>query len=163
MQVEYATDILFKRQSDLQPLCEILCRAAIHAVKPANVATFLGRKLDDRFEGELGNNFQTRIEGTRIKHHMGRVSIKMCDKLGIEAIVAGEFTISGFRDRDLRDRLPGKSAGQIGRLIKCLRLHGLAKKVGKTYKYYLTKLGRKVVATALKMRRLFPIPALAPA
>lgn len=61
MQVEYATDLLFKRQFDLQPLYEVLSRTAIHTVKLANVATFLGRKLDDRFLGEIGNNFHTRI------------------------------------------------------------------------------------------------------
>jgi hypothetical protein len=32
---------------------------------------FLGRPLDARFKGELGTDFHTRIEGTRIKHHMG--------------------------------------------------------------------------------------------
>jgi hypothetical protein len=78
-----------------------------------------------------------------------------------EAIVAGEFTISGFRNRQLRDMLPGKSPGQITRLLKRLRLHGLIKRVGKTYKYYLTKLGRQVVILALKLRRLYVIPALA--
>ena len=83
MQVEYATDIVFKRQEDFQPIYEILSRTAIHTVKPKNVATFLSRKLSERYEGEIGNNFQTRIEGTRIKHHMGRVSIKMYDKLGL--------------------------------------------------------------------------------
>jgi hypothetical protein len=262
MQVEYATDIVFRRAADLEPLYEILSRTAIHAVKPRDVATFLGRKLTDRFEGEIGNNFHTRIEGTRIKHQMDRVSIKMYDKQGVvlriettandvtffkhhrrvehrdgswsmknapvrktiyslsvlrdlmgaanrryleflsdlddptvgfqdllkiakrirdprdrsyrgfnlfegddldlfEAIVAGEFTVSGFRNRNLRDLIPDKTSGQIGRLLKRLRLHGLIKKVGKTYKYYLTRLGRKIVTLALKLRRLYVIPALA--
>jgi hypothetical protein len=44
MQSEYATDIIFKRQSDLGPLYESLVRTAIHSVKPENIATFLGRK-----------------------------------------------------------------------------------------------------------------------
>jgi hypothetical protein len=34
MQVEYATDIIFKRQSDLKLLYEAITRTAIHAVKP---------------------------------------------------------------------------------------------------------------------------------
>jgi hypothetical protein len=77
-----------------------------------------------------------------------------------EAIVAGELTISGFQNRHLRAMLPGKNSGQISRLLKSLRLHGLIMKRGKTYKYYLTKLGRRVVTTALKLRRLYVIPAL---
>ena len=264
MQVEWATDILFRSPADLKPLYEELVRTAIHAVKPRDVATFLGRRLSDRFEGEIGNSFHTRVEGTRIKHQLNRVSIKMYDKLGIvlriettandvtffkhrrrvehrdgswsmdiapvrktiyslpalrdlmgaanrrylkfisdlddptagfkallkiaervrdprdrsyrgfnlfgdddltlfEAIVAGEFTISGFRNRQLRDLIPTKSPGQMSRLLKRLRLHGLIKKAAKSYKYYLTKLGRKVVILALKLRRFFVIPELAQA
>ncbi len=52
-------------------------------MKAANVATFLGRKLHGNYEDEMGNNFSTRIEGTRIKHVMGPASIKMYDKRGI--------------------------------------------------------------------------------
>ena len=83
MQVEFATDVAFKSQRDLGPLYETIVRTAIHTVKPEQVATFLGRKLHGTYQGEIGNDFHTRIEGTRIKHHMGRVSIKMYDKQGI--------------------------------------------------------------------------------
>ena len=64
MQVEYATDIVFKRQQDLIPLYETISRTAVHAVKAENVATFLGRKLHVLYEGEAGNDFSTRIQGT---------------------------------------------------------------------------------------------------
>lgn len=83
MQVEYSTDIVFKRQADLKPLYESLVRTAIHSVKPENIATFLGQNLHWKYEGEMGNNFNTRILGTRIKHQMGATSIKMCGKFGI--------------------------------------------------------------------------------
>jgi len=259
MQVEYATDIVFSG-TDLRPIYEELVRTSIHTVKPENVATFLGRKLDERFEGEIGNHFHTRIEGTRIKHHMGRNSIKMYDKLGkvlriettsndvtffkhyrkvehrdgtrsmknasvkksiyslpalaelmraanrryleflsalddptagikdldkiskptsdgqrtyrginllagedraaLEAIVRGEFNLSGFQSRHLRDLLPGMTRSQVWRLLKRLRTHGLIKKVGRTYKYYVTRLGKTVIAAALKLRRFLLIPAM---
>ena len=261
MQVEYATDIVFGGVKDLKPLYEELVRTAIHTVKPEHVATFLGRQLDERFAGEIGNDFHTRIEGTRIKHHMGRNSIKMYDKLGrvlrlettsndvtffkhyrrvehrdgswemknapvkksiyslpvvaelmkaanrryleflsaledptagvrdldkisqpnsdgqrtyrgfnlfatedravLEAILRGEFNLSGFQSRHLQDLLPGKTASQIWRILKRLRTHGLIKKVGRTYKYYVTRLGQRVISAALKLRRLFLIPAIA--
>ncbi len=83
MQVEYATDIIFKRQSDLKLIYENLTRTAIHSVKPENIATFLGRKLNPQYQDEMGNNFSTRIEGTCIKFRMGPTSIKMYDKHGI--------------------------------------------------------------------------------
>lgn len=261
MQVEYATDVVFGRSEDLRPLYEELVRTAIHTVKPEHVATFLGRRLDERYEGEIGNDFHTRIEGTRIKHHMGRNSLKMYDKLGralriettsndvtffkhyrrvehrdgtwemknapvkksiyslpalaelmkasnrryleflsalddstpgakdldriskpsldgqrsyrgfnlfteedravVEAILRGEFNLSGFQSRHLQDFLPGKTASQIGRILKRLRTHGLIKKIGRTYKYYVTRLGQRILAAALKLRRLFLIPAIA--
>ncbi len=71
MQVEYATDVLFHRQADFQPLYDSIVHTAIHAIKSENVATFLGRKLTGNYQGEVGNNFNTRIEGTRIRHQMG--------------------------------------------------------------------------------------------
>src|SRR5579885_1806495 len=54
-------------------------RTAIHAVKPADVATFLGRKLTGNYTDELGNDFHTRVEGARLKHHMGPVALKLSD------------------------------------------------------------------------------------
>ncbi|MHB1686457.1 MAG: hypothetical protein ACYCVH_03665 [Ignavibacteriaceae bacterium] len=80
MQSEYATDIVFKHQADLQKIYSELVATAIHTVKPENIATFLRHKLDDRFQGEIGNNYNVRIEGSRIKHSMKDVSIKMYDK-----------------------------------------------------------------------------------
>jgi hypothetical protein len=76
-QCEYSTDIVFRKQADLQPLYEDLSRTAIHTVKPDNIATFLGKKLVPQFEGEMGNRFNVRSEGTRIKHTMGPVSLKL--------------------------------------------------------------------------------------
>ncbi len=42
MQAEYATDIVFKKQSDLEAIYDNLVRTAIHTVNPENIATFLG-------------------------------------------------------------------------------------------------------------------------
>ncbi len=83
MQAEYSTDIIFKQQADLNYLYETISRTAIHAVKAENIATFLGKKLSENYQDEMGNNFNTRIEGTRIKHSMGDVSIKIYDKFSL--------------------------------------------------------------------------------
>lgn len=80
-QIEYATDISFKRQADLQAIYEGLISTAIHTVKPDNIATFLGKKeLSARYKDEVGNRYNIRIEGTRLRHQMGKQSIKMYDK-----------------------------------------------------------------------------------
>jgi hypothetical protein len=43
------------------------------------VATFLGRKLTAAYSDELGNDFNTRIQGTRLRHTMGPTSLKLYD------------------------------------------------------------------------------------
>jgi len=260
MQVEYATDIVFKKQKYLQSIYSDLITTAIHTVKPENIVTFLGKKLDAKYQGEVGNNYNIRIQGSRIKHIMGKSSIKMYDKFGkilrvetttndvtffkhyrevehrdgsrtkktaplkkniyslsvlkdlfkasnkryIEFISAidnkdagrkrlekvsqskkendrnykgfnffnqtdlsimlsvlkGQFNIFGFRNADIRKLIPLLNPGQVSRLFKRLKVHGLIKKVGKTYKYYITKLGKEVVLTAQKLKETVLIPAL---
>lgn len=61
----------------------------------------------------------------------------------------------------MRKHLPGKSPGQVSRMLKRLWMHDLIKKVGGTYKYYITDLGRTVITMGLKLKELVVIPALA--
>ena len=259
-QAEYSTDIIFRRQADLGAIYDRLTRTAIHTVKPENVATFLGRKLNGNYQDELGNRFDTRIEGTRIKHTMGPVSVKMYDKHGfilriettvndvsffkhyrrvehrdgttetkwtsmkkgiyslpalrevlcaanrrylefistietptsgidvlrkiserlregehtypgfnlfsaedqdlMEALVRGEYCIRGVSNKAIRKRFPDKNSAQVSRILKRLRLHGVIKKVGRTYHYYLTQLGRTVAIAGTKLKELVLIPQL---
>ncbi|MDP1965240.1 MAG: hypothetical protein Q8K93_23905, partial [Reyranella sp.] len=121
MQSEYATDIVFKHQSDLQKIYSELVATAIHTVKPENIATFLGRKLDDRFQGEIGNNYNVRIQGSRIKHSMKDVSIKMYDKfskiLRIETTTNNVSLFKHYREVVHRD---GTTSNQIAPLKKSI-------------------------------------------
>ena len=77
------------------------------------------------------------------------------------AVVRSEFNISGLPNKTLRRHLPELSSGQVSRMLKRLRTHGLLKKIGHTYKYYVTMFGKEVVATALKLRELVILPQLA--
>jgi DNA-binding MarR family transcriptional regulator len=259
MQSEYATDIVFKKQEDLQPIYEELISCAVHTVKPENIVTFLGKKLHGNYQGQIGNQYHLRIEGSRIKHHMGKAAIKMYDKfsqiLRIETTVndvsffkhyrevihrdgssshkqaamkkniyslkplkeillaanqryldflaaiddhsighqklekatatltrqkrkykginffstadkallltlaRGEFNIYGFRSKDLRKYLT-YTKSQMSRLLKRLRVHGLIKKAGKSYKYYLTKFGKEIINCSQKVINMVIIPNL---
>jgi hypothetical protein len=262
MQSEYATDLVFKSRDTLQAFYPHLLETLTHAVKPADMATFLGRKLNGNYQGEMGNRFNKRWIGSRIKHQMGPVSIKMYDKfnlilriettvnnvaffkqyrqvqhrdgsttmgwapmkktihslpalrevlsaanqrylkfissiatpqVGVEqlhrlaetktedqhrhkgfnlfseedtclfrTLLQGEFFISGFTNKQLRTQyLSHKSASQVTRLLKRLRIHGVIKKIGKRYKYYLTDFGRQTAAMALKLREMVVFPTLA--
>lgn len=76
-------------------------------------------------------------------------------------LLRGEFTISGFANKNLRQLLPHKNSGQTTRLLRRLRVHGLIKKVGRRYKYYLAEAGRQVALMALKLREMVIIPSLA--
>lgn len=262
MQTEYATDFVFKTQDTLQAFYPRLLETLIHVVKPADIATFLGRKLNGNYQGEIGNRFNKRWLGTRIKHQMGPISIKMYDKfsfiLRIETTVndvtffkqyrqvekrdrttitqwapmkktifslpalqevlfaanqryikflssianpevdvqklhhlaetktennhrykgfnlfleedtclfrtllQGEFAISGFTNKQLRQYLTDKSASQTTRLIARLHAHGIIKKVTKSYKYYITDLGRLWALMSLKLQETVIIPNLLP-
>lgn len=119
MQAEYATDIVFKKQEDLQQIYSELVATAIHTVKPENIATFLGNKLDPRYQGEIGNNYNVRIEGSRLKHTMGSVSIKMYDKfskiLRIETTANDISFFKHFREVVHRD---GTTSHKIASLKK---------------------------------------------
>jgi hypothetical protein len=261
--VEYATDIVFHRQADLQDIYGALIRTAIHSVKPDDIATFLGRKLNGNYQDQMGNRYNLRLEGTRVRHSMGKASLKMYDKFGrilrietttlditffkhyrqveqrdgttttkfapmkktiyslgalrevltaanrrylefistiddpsdgirklsklsqpvrehqrsyrgfnlfdeqddflFRVIARGEFNIAGFQNKRLRAFLPSFSSGQISRLLKRLRTHGLIKKAGRCYKYYLTALGRQTIALGLKLKNLVIVPELSAA
>ena len=80
MQCEYSTDIVFKEQKDLQAIYGKILQTAIHTVKPEHITTFLGKKLSPLYQGEIGNQYHVRIEGTCVKHIMDKTSIKMYDK-----------------------------------------------------------------------------------
>jgi hypothetical protein len=83
------------------------------------------------------------------------------DQKLFETISGGEFNISGFQNKNLRRYLTDKNSGQISRILKRLHVHGLIKKVAHTYKYYLTKLGQRIILTGLKLKELVVIPSLA--
>ncbi len=83
MQVEYATDLVFRSTTTLGPLYDQLVRQSVLSVKAEQVASFLGRQITPQLAQEIGSQFSTRIEGTCIKHRFGKSSIKMYDKCGI--------------------------------------------------------------------------------
>jgi hypothetical protein len=107
-QVEFATDIVFKRPSELEAIYQPLVRTAIQAVKPENVATFLGRKLNGNYQDTLDGHFETRIKGTRLKHRMGASAIKVYDKFGlilrIETTTNDVSFFKHYREVEHRDK-----------------------------------------------------------
>jgi hypothetical protein len=82
------------------------------------------------------------------------------DDLGlILTLVRGELLIHGFSNKALRQFL-GWSPGQVSRALRRLRLHGLIRKIGRSYRYHLTNLGRLAFIAGLKLRQFILLPAL---
>jgi len=260
MQIEYSTDIIFKSREALAGIYEDITKTAVHTVKVNNIATFLGKRFTKAFNEEAGSKYRVLLEGTCIKHFLGKNSIKMYDKFGqilriettsndvskffiyrqvhhrdgslemkyasapkdifymndisnkmfmannryieyisafeehsverkkldrvtekvvennrsyrginffskddealLKTIMLGEFNINGFRNKDIRRKLKNKKPGQISRIIKNLRLHGILKKVAKRYKYYITDSGKDVILSVFRMKELYLIPNL---
>ena len=78
-----------------------------------------------------------------------------------ETLAQGEFNLRGVQNRTLRPHLADCTNAQVSRLLKRLRLHGLLKRVGRTYRYYLTQFGKHILTTGLKPKHLVLIPELA--
>jgi hypothetical protein len=80
----------------------------------------------------------------------------------LEAVSRGEFTINGFRNRDLRGLLYGsetnnpresrRRSGAVTRKLRLLRAHGLIRKVPRTHRYMLSDKGRIVITALLTAR-----------
>ncbi len=121
MQVEYATDVLFHRQADFQPLYDNIVRTAVHSVQADQVATFLGHKLTGAWQGEVGNDFSTRIQGTRIRHRMGAAGIELYDKFAIMARVECTTNdISFFKTHRVVQQRDGNEVWKLAPLRKSI-------------------------------------------
>jgi hypothetical protein len=261
MQVEYSTDLIFRSEAILAPLYEPLARQAVLAVKAEQVATFLGKKITPQLAQEIGNRFTTRIEGTCIKHRIGKVGVKMYDKfrrvlrlestvndvsffkhhrkvehqdghatravapvkktiyslIDLREILAGcnrryleflsalddtaagardlvrlseakpdgertlqglnffnrteqalrralqrpEFNLRGLRRADRKAYVAELTPATLSRQLRRLRALGVIKRAARTYRYYLTRLGRAAIAAACSLTQFHIVPALA--
>jgi hypothetical protein len=260
MQVEYATDLVFRSTATLEPLYEQLTRQSVLSVKAEQIATFLGRQITPQLAQELGSQFSSRIEGTCIKHRFGDASIKMYDKFGqilrietttndvsffkhhrrvehrngpptrglapvkktiyslidlreilfgcnrrylahlsalddfsagvralerltkprrvddktvrginffdpvdnalLHALQDPRVNIAGIRRADLLAPLEQLSPGRLSRQLRRLRDIGVIKRVTGTYRYYLTRIGRRATGALCHLTQSVLIPAL---
>ncbi len=93
---EWATDIAFKSSAALASICPSLVLHAMTTFSSRDVMRFLGRKLHGNFQGEVVTDFKKRPEGVRIKHRVGKNSLKLYDKHG--SVLRTEFTMNDARD-----------------------------------------------------------------
>jgi DNA-binding MarR family transcriptional regulator len=82
------------------------------------------------------------------------------DLLILETISRGEYMTFGMQGKDIRGRIAGLSSSAMSRVFKRLRLHGLIERVQGSYKYFVTALGKEIIAAGLVIKNLVLIPAL---
>lgn len=100
-QTEWATDVMFRSPEALARVYPGLVRQAVHTFQSGDVLRFLGQKTTPKgqvygnFRGEVTSDLATRHEGVRVKHRLGRNSLKMYDKQG--SVLRVETTINDSR------------------------------------------------------------------
>jgi hypothetical protein len=94
-QSEWASDLLFRDSQSLAEIYPALVRHGITAFSSPDVMRFLGRKLHGNYQGEVVSSLKERTEGVRIKHWVGRNSIKLYDKAG--SVLRPETTLQDPR------------------------------------------------------------------
>jgi hypothetical protein len=86
------------------------------------------------------------------------------DRTLLDAVLRGEFTVNGFRNRDLQPILFPKEAstpqeqcrrrGAVTRRLRMLRAHRLIRKVPSTHRYVLSPKGREILGTLTATQNL---------
>lgn len=145
MQIEYSTDLVFRSEAVMKPLYEELTRQAILSVKAEQVATFLGKKITPQLAQELGSRLTTRIEGTCIKHRLGKVSVKMYDKFGrvlrLETTTNDVSFFKHYRKVEHRDHHETREVAPVKKTIYSLiDLRGILLGCNRRYLEYLSAL-----------------------
>jgi len=85
------------------------------------------------------------------------------DRVLLEAVSRGEFTVNGVHNRDLQavffpapaaaPRDARRRSAWVSRRLRLLRAHGLIRKVTGTHRYHVTKAGRRVLTAILTALR----------
>ena len=76
-QAEYSTDVMFPNAATRRPLFESWRNRATTCFRAEDVLTFLGRKRQGNFLGEVLTDFKRRAEGARVKHVVAGNGVKM--------------------------------------------------------------------------------------
>jgi len=136
--------------TDLPRRAEV-SRAANKRYLDALASTHVGTPLGE-MAGPLCRPVTHHDRRYRALHPLGK------DAALLAALSRGEWTIAGFRNRDIQQHLyPGqprdkkaarRRSAAVGRKLRLLRAHGLIRKLPHTHRYVLTDSGR-VVLTAL--------------
>ncbi len=107
---EYATDVLFAEPARLAALYPRLVQHGLLSFGSRDVLRFLGRRVplsgNATFAGQVLTELKQRPEGVRLKHRVGRNSLKLYDKFGRG--LRAEITINQCEDFQVYRRPEGQ-------------------------------------------------------
>ena len=126
--------------------------------------------------GKVADQLATPVV-TKTSRSRGLIPLTGIDSQLIAILLRGEFTLNGFRNRDVRELLfptpttatsnartatktaslpetdeaalteRRRQSGQVTRLLRLFRAHGLIRKIPRTHRYQLTANGRRILPT----------------
>ena len=121
MQIECSTDLAFRSEAIMKPLYEAISREAILSAKVEQVMNFLGKKMTAQLALELDSRLSTRIEGTCIKHRLGKNSVKMYDKFGrVLRIETTTNDVSFFKHHRKVEHRDGQASRELAPVKKSI-------------------------------------------
>lgn len=94
-QSEVATDVMFRDERALAQVYPALVGHAMGQFHSDDVLRFLGQRRPEAYQGDVTSHLGKRWEGVRVKHRVGKNSIKMYDKQG--SVLRIETTINDPR------------------------------------------------------------------
>jgi hypothetical protein len=126
-QSEVSTDVIFRSRPALEQIVPAVFDHATTAFGSEDVLRFLGRKLHPALLAEVGTSTRRRPEGWRVRHRLGRNSIKVYDKgncLRVETTINDPSQLRAWR---VTERLTG--TGSRRRLTRARELAPVRKGV----------------------------------
>ena len=99
-QTEVSTDVLFSSRPALEQVTPELFQHATTTFSSEDILRFLGRKPHPALKAEVGTSTRHRSEGWRVKHRLGRNSIKVYDKgpcLRVETTINDPTALRAWR------------------------------------------------------------------
>jgi hypothetical protein len=100
---EWATDIMFSDPPFLSNFYRALTLHGIRSFSSADVLRFLGKRFRQGSNIEIVTDFKDRREGIRIKHRVGKNSVKAYDKYGllrVETTINDAKAFRAFRRKE---------------------------------------------------------------
>lgn len=122
-QCEYATDIMFKTREALEDIYPSLVDHAFYDFSCTDVFTFMGRRLNEKFQGEAVTDYKKRPVGWRVKFKLNSNHLKFYDKancLRVETTINNPYEFKVYKEVHHRNGEKSKQWAPMGKALSNL-------------------------------------------